>query len=560
LLSIYGSNGSFNGYASKLLDWLNLTTYSTKTYLEPLPEYEKNWELPLHLRLVLGQCALDQVPVPAHVALVWARLDPNTAFRTPAIRCAAQFESLFTQKYAEAFGAGMTLPINKTKLKFVYTPGSAGFHGYGNINLNFGDVPDVAVLTAPLKKLQDIAEAATKELESYSRYLGRNPGDAASLDGLLLLPATLWPPGVQQQFRDLQNRASRGMVALKLQDLLASFGAKGAVTKDKLVGLARALESMNLAMEPDILSGAKAPKAEETIVLFPVQPHEKASLDTPAYRAAVLTLQLANAVALADGEINPEEIRQLRTQVEGWTHLTPAHQHRLRAHMRLLMAAPVSLATLKKKLEPVEVTAKEAIAKFMAVVAQADGVVLPAEIKMLEKIYKVLGVDPKKVFSDVHAVSSSDKPAAATTHQPGPAAFQSSGFKLDMARIAALQQDTENVSALLAGIFKDEEIFPPASLTPVDEAEEQEVEHDQASVPTGLLGLDQVHASFARMLLSRPTWSREELLNVASDLDLMLDGALEQVNDASFDVHDIALTEGDDPVVVNQEILEKVPA
>src|SRR3546814_17870775 len=37
-------------------------------------------------------------------------------------------------------------------------------------------------------------------------------------------------------------------------------------------------------------------------------------------------------------------------------------------------------------------------------VAQSDGVVLPAEVQQLEKIYKLLGVDAKKVFSDVHAV------------------------------------------------------------------------------------------------------------------------------------------------------------
>ncbi|MNH27836.1 hypothetical protein D3C79_879630 [compost metagenome] len=62
------------------------------------------------------------------------------------------------------------------------------------------------------------------------------------------------------------------------------------------------------------------------------------------------------------------------------------------------------------------------------------------------------------------------------------------------------------------------------------------------------------------MLLSRPQWSREELLDVASDLDLMLDGALERINEVSFDTHDIPFTEGEDPVDVNPEILEKLEA
>ena len=60
------------------------------------------------------------------------------------------------------------------------------------------------------------------------------------------------------------------------------------------------------------------------------------------------------------------------------------------------------------------------------------------------------------------------------------------------------------------------------------------------------------------MLLSRPEWSREELLDAAADLDLMLDGALEHINEASFDAYDSPLTEGENPITVNIEVLEKL--
>lgn len=49
-------------------------------------------------------------------------------------------------------------------------------------------------------------------------------------------------------------------------------------------------------------------------------------------------------------------------------------------------------------------------------------------------------------------------------------------------------------------------------------------------------------------------------MDVSSDLDLMLDGALEHINEVSFDTHDIPFTEGDDPIDVNPEILEKLEA
>jgi tellurite resistance protein len=561
LLAIYGHNGSFNGYANKLLSWVNLSAYSGKLYLEPLPRYERSWELPLHLRLVLGQCALDKQPVPAQVALAWARLDPNRYLRTPAVRCAEQFEQLFVRKYGEAFGDGMLLPASKTKLKFVYTPASSGFHGYDNINLAFGDVPDVTVLTSPMKKLQNLVEATTTELESYSRYVGRNPTEGSALNALLLLPASLWPKTVQETLAALKSRAERGMVVMKLDDLLAAVGASGTVTKDKLAALVRALETVHIGVEPDVLGGAKTPKTEDSIVLFGAGASEPENRSSAAYQAAALTLQLATAVAAADGAMGPEELRQLRTQVDGWTHLSPAHQQRLRAHLRLLMDSPVSLTALKKKLEPMEAKAKEAIAKFMAVVAQADGVVSPAEIKMLEKVYKVLGVDPKTVFTDVHAVAAAGISAASghvpSASAPGPSASppaqKPGGFQLDAAKIAALQKDTEQVSALLANIFKEEDTPAPA----VHDIPDEEPQENAPVVLAGLVGLDEAHTSFVRLLLSRPTWNRAELEDTASDLELMLDGALERINEASFDAHDVPFTEGEDPVTVNKEVAEK---
>jgi tellurite resistance protein len=321
---------------------------------------------------------------------------------------------------------------------------------------------------------------------------------------------------------------------------------------------------MHLGVEPDILGGAKTPKPEERVVLFGAGASEPANRSSPAYQAAVLTVQLATAVAAADGAMGPEELRRLRTQVDGWTHLSAAHQQRLRAHMRLLVDSPVSLTSLKKKLEPMEARGKGAIAKFMAVVAQADGVVSPAEIKMLEKVYKVLGVDPKNVFTDVHAVAAAGIPASSGRAPVAPSQAASSStpaqkprdFQLDTAKIAALQKDTEQVSALLANIFKEEEA--PAAV--VHDAPDEEPQESAPVVLAGLVGLDEAHTSFVRLLLSRPTWSRAELEDAASDLELMLDGALERINEASFDAHDAALTEGEDPITVNKEVVEKEPA
>jgi tellurite resistance protein len=563
LLDIYGEKShSFKRYASELLNWMAASNYPADLYNQPLPDLPKGLELPVYVRLALGRAAVDGAPVPAHLALGWAKLDPSTYLRTPAERCAPEFDRLFAQKYAEQYGAGIVLPRNRTKLRLVYQAASAGFRGM-DVKLSFGDTPDVAALTAPIQKVRALIEETTIALDSYSRFIGRNPNARSALEGLLHLPATLWPQNAQDVLSELKRRMGDGMLAMSFQELLSKLDAQSALTKDKTLALARALESLNIGIEPDVLAGAKLPKPDEKVVLFAVPRGEAVSRASPAYQAAALTLQLASAVATVDGEFSAREMSHLRQQVLSWTHLTPNHIRRLLAHLRLLMTAPASLPALKKKLEPLDAHAKEVLATFMATVAQSDGEIAPAEVKMLERIYKALGVDPKRVFSDVHAVAAK-APAPTTTSGTAPPVLpsapatvppQPTGFKLDAARIAELQRESQEVSALLANIFVDAEATPQSV-----PAAEQASAVTEPTGAAGLMGLDEAHSALARLLLQRPTWPRSDLADVAADLELMLDGALLSINEAAFDAYDISFTEGDDPVEVNAEILEKIEA
>jgi hypothetical protein len=128
LFSIYGGkSNSFNGYASQFIDWILLPSYTPRLYEQPLPDLKRASHLPLHIRLALGQAAIDGKPVPSSLALGWAKLDRNITLRSPASRCPEEFDQLFMLKYSELFNQGMILPRNKTKLKVVYRPASAGW-------------------------------------------------------------------------------------------------------------------------------------------------------------------------------------------------------------------------------------------------------------------------------------------------------------------------------------------------------------------------------------------------------------------------------------------------
>lgn len=124
--------------------------------------------------------------------------------------------------------------------------------------------------------------------------------------------------------------------------------------------------------------------------------------------------------------------------------------------------------------------------------------------------------------------------------------FHGAPVVLDKERIAALQLETEQTSKVLAEVFNEPE-------TPISS------EATVASTASNPLGLDPVHLEFLRMLLDRPLWSRDELLALATQKKLMLDGILEHLNEAVFDYIDEALTEGQDPVEINTGLLGKLP-
>lgn len=547
LLAIYGEQSrSFQRYATGLLEWIALRNPPPKLYSQRVPDFSRMPELPMYVRLALGQAAVDAVPVPGELALAWARLEPSVNLRTPAQRFPELFAKAFLSTYRERHGEGIELRRNKTKLKFVYQPASSAFRFAGEISRTFDGVPDVSVLTGPQKQLQQLAAEVTEELDTYSRFVGRNPEAKDSLEATLLLPPSMWPDAPRKGLASLKSRVGSDAALLKGQELLELLGGAASINKEKARALGRALESEGLGIEPDLLHGAKAPKSEDTVVVFALGNGEKSSEPVPSYQAAMLTVQLASAVAHADGEFSEREVDHLQDQIRAWTHLTSAHIRRLLAHLRLLVMQPVSLASLKKKLEPLPVAAKETIATFMATVAQSDGVMTADEVKILEKVYKTLGIDPKKVFTDVHAVATGSKPLSTA------AATAGGGFQLDRERIAALQKDTERVSALLSTIFtEDQETTPPVSMEPQD---------TEPTVSTGLLGLDEAHSSLVRMLLSRPEWARQDLEDIAEDLELMLDGALEAINEAALDAFDAPLIEGENPLSINAEVVEKIEA
>lgn len=558
LLGIYSENASFNGYASNLLNYIDATlplvSMQNDQFLEDIIA-ENPYELSLKLKIGLGQLVVAEKPIPANWALAWAISDPNISKRTPVSRCQSQFAQLFIEKYQEAYNSGLILRKNKTKLMFSYWPASNGLRG-ASFQQSWSDLPDVTAVKAPINKLQELVDKCTEALEPYSRFVGRNTDKADSLQALMLLPVHLWPYKLQHLLRQIRRETQAQPELIVWVELLSLFGEAEGLNRDKQLQFSQILQKQGIGIEPDVALGAKTLKPDDKVALFNITESADNMLNSSAYQLAVLTIDLACMVAHSDGDFSEQEELFIQNHINTSIEFSNSLKARLRAHLALSFEQPLSLATLKKKLEPLTPEARYSVARLLIQLTQADGVVAPAEIKFLERTYKALGLDSKQLYSDLHAGEStstvqgrSDSDAA----QPG-----SSLINLDMARIDQLRQETAAVTALLSNVFSEEEHIDTKNV--VDEIDEvmTDAEEKQEITNTTLLGLDADHSAFLRLILTRMSWSLEDIESAATDMELMLEGALEQINEAIFDAYDAPLFEGDDPVEINQDIVKEL--
>jgi uncharacterized tellurite resistance protein B-like protein len=566
LLSIYGNNGSFRGYASRFLYAVQASQVTAPLYFQT-PGFEAiSLEFPLTLKIAVGQMANDGVPLSAEWALAWAEHDPSMPRRMPRQRCPAEFSELFKIRYREKTGEGLKLKPNKTRLVATYHAASASFGRA--VVIPIGDLPDITATTGTANKIRDIASACMDELEGYSRYLGRNPDGKNSMEAAAYLPQALLKKHEGKEFQKLRSWldiqiVSDAPVSMSCTMLLQHLPVqnKSSMTKKEVSSLVNLLGKMNVGMEPDPRFGIFSPKPDQNVVLFRISDNSPCSPSTE-YTAASVVLHLASAVAGASGTVDAEEKRHLQEHLETWLHLSPEERIRLRAHSQWLLSDPrwllssfPGMNSVKKRVELLEQKDRESLGRFLVGVAQADGIIDAAEMKILTRIYEMLGLDTQSLYSQAHAaavepvtVQTADfvRPQGHAIPTPPPKKA-ATGVVLDMSSIEAKLAETKAVSAILNNIFTEEE--PATSLTPGPTVSEVVID-----------GLDEESFAFMQVLASKLVWARDELENLASEHSLMLDGTLDSINDASFDHFGGPFFEGDDPIEINAEFAKEIAA
>lgn len=588
LLELYGTDDSFRRYASAFLSFVRCSETSVQIEdLKPILELSGwGWEMPLAVRLAVGKLVAEDRPIPTLWALSWLVTSGQARLRTPARRCWEEFREMFQVLYSRRFPeGGMKVRPNNTPLEVGYRPASPSF-GQA-LRRSLPEARDVTRLTSPLRKLQEIADEVMNGLDAYSRWIGRTE-DRTSPAAWALLPREIAWHHESPEARELVSWMAgklgcAGQAFIPTAELVVHWPTKkeGKLTKREAAQLTTFFARFGYGLEPDVRwGGANLARSDEAVVfrLPGIGVEEEAPHAEPEYAAATVLLHLAVALSAADGEVSESEERHLLEHLERALELSPARKARLEAHLTWLLRDPPGLAGIKKRVEPFTSDQKQDLARFLLTVAGADGHISVEELKLLRKVYPLLGLEPDEVYSDVHALSTgesleTDQPVTVRPGEPRSGfaiprpepkgTVPSQGVDLDMDKVQAKREESRRSQEILVGVFADQEedsgreSVQTAEIPSGHPGEIQEDTHEETQKEM-VAGLDVAHARLLRRLSEAPRWDRIEIERLCAELDLLPDGALEEINEAAFEVCGDPLLEGADSVELDQEVLKEL--
>lgn len=576
LLGLYGDNRSFAGYATRFLEFVEGSRLVDGPEQVELPVWDPDRVsvgVPPAVLLGVGRYVGEGLPVPAGWALSYLRHHPDYRLRVPAVRCHAEFDELFKIRYGERFGDGMWLRAPSGSLRFSYQPASAGFDR--PVVLEAESVPDVQEASGSLNPLKSLAEECSDELASYSRAVASRQNLVSETVGLL--PGVLLVSSSDPTVAGLRDWLSklvgdRRDVKVGLDELVSYWSPDRSVKllKRDAAGLASMLGKLGFGMEPDVRFGSPTPKPGSDVFVFRL-PDGSPSGPSVKYSVASVLTHLTAAVAKADGAITEGERNHLFWHLEKNLELSDQERFRLDVCFRWLGSTKVGVAGLRSKVKKLPTKSRVSVGDLLLAAASSDGVVTAEEVDVLTKVFGYLGLDPAVVYRRVPrtglgvdepvTVRDSDPPKRwgipPADTDPGESVFGVGSVGLDPEKVKARLEETARVAALLTDIFDD-----------TSSADDSESGVPESGVPVGsddnssgflVEGLDVAHSGFVAAVLERGEWSREELGNLAIAAGLpFLDGAVDVVNEAMFDLCDEPLLEGWDPVEVNPYATEVI--
>ncbi|MGB3209980.1 MAG: TerB N-terminal domain-containing protein [Desulforhopalus sp.] len=553
LLNVYGKNRSFKNYSLNLISHVWILNGAKGTVSDEFLIFN-NYFSPI-FQYLLARTVNEEKPVPPNLAFAWVKGNPEFRLRTPARRCASEFRNLFEKRYKEAFQPdGLFIKPNKTKLSISYTPASSSLRGYEPVKF---DLPDPTRLKSQAKKLCELAEKCTDDLNPYSRFLGRKGNSRESVSAIAQLPADLINhlkiDKIEVLKKYLKDRTSEHYSNISVASLLKVINEENLfkLNKKECETIAFLLDATGFGLAPDIrYHGAKL-EANGSLIVF-AGGHGLNFEPSVNFKAVGAILRLGAMVAKIDGEVSSPEVELLEEIIENDDKLRDLEKKSLKAYLHWRLVEPANAKGLKDQLSGLKSEEKSAISNILINVAYADGYVDPVEVRQLEKLYTSLGLEKESVAKDIHNISAQREPSAVNSAQDAKANINTNrGAFIDMDLLRRHEAETEGVKAILGEIFTESDTEENVQNTTLSSEEN--------SLSGGVIAeLDEAHQTLFQKLIKKEEWAREEIQSICEHISLMIDGSIETINDWAFEHVDAPLIEEGELIYVDLELADEI--
>jgi hypothetical protein len=558
LLSIYGRNHSFHGYATSLIATARFL-YSPNTISEePNPVTDP---FTVDRQAALAKLCRDRQPISFAWAALWHKeqLGNSHVWRL----CPKEVLELAKQRFDAAHPNGLIHPLPASPpFTYTYAPASR------SVSANFDDLVKTrfggSLPSVNGNAPAEIAKCFTKPLEDlahYAEFLARHPGAQESPVAVALLPSPLREGRLsyaEAQFRAWADAriAPRGsLIQLDAIWVCLNGRAHWVYDKSSWEELTKQLHQCGYGLVPDPLFN-HVPQAtpEQQAVLYRLddreEPRKAPNPDFATGQSAAFAC--AEFARISETQLSDTSVERLADALSV-LDISQAERTRILASLPWYKIQGETRGRLKKTFDHLLPPRRATVLTLAATALNVPGVDQAKLTAFLEKMGQALSVERTEVYSVLHQSTGAGTPADsnvvplragyAIRKPPQAAQKPKNSAELDPSRIKSVLADTRDAFDALTEVFAEEDPVLP-SHRPVASGD----------------GLDQSHASLLARLLEKPSWTRSEFDALSNELGLMAGGALETLNEWAFDHFDEVLIEDGDPLVLCQSCVNALSA
>ena len=584
LLALHPENAAVDHYLPQLLTAVDLL-YDGSSNRPARYRRTGQYALPYDIQFHIGASAQERTPIHPDWLLSWYIAHPEYSVTTHVTRALPEFRALFQHLLKEQYPHGVIATPGKPRWKPCYDAASKAFQQ--DISDLTGTLPDIHRMRRPLRAAHQIFTQTQEGLNRYNRLLGRDPQARGSLQAHALLPHPARSAFPCPELEELAQWAQQAYgdpwtSAMEIVRKTGNPSHDGKITRAIWDQAQQALAATGYRIAPSHTLRARVPLPQETALIYP---HPEAQLTNPdphtedQYYAG----QLANIAVITHvfhADRSPGAAACLHNP--GDQQPPREYQPDLLANAQWCISNPLDTRSLYRILRRQPPSAQETLAGAAVLAARVGSPVTPAAVKAVEQVYTALNLPKQRVYSDLNDSTiqqSQPGPVTLRPEHPGPPETplpseqptQSAPVHLDEQRVAAIMEETKEISAILGQVFQDDpadtqyhrdtqtqqqthqgqpEAHPSNTnpwqdttpKTPQGPADQQE----QAGTSPLLPGLDPQHIALLLELQRRGTCASQEASQLAAQQGLMLLGAIETINDAALEhLDDILLLEDD---------------